>query len=184
MTKFSKFAIVALEEKMSKNDKPKPKFKQDIEERLALKLDTLEGYEEKSFEVDMRDFYQFMQGCQSVWTFLPTDEKYFSTGFQKVRFFTCPGKLDAIVTYNIKKQNMNIEDIPLIPFVEYKLVPTGNIEYYDATLTRDQRRNRRYWRGEAGRRKLHQQNKAICAEYHRKQEEKKRAQEEKKKAKE
>lgn len=130
--------------------KKKPPFKQKIAELVAIKLDSEEEYEKKAFEIDLMDFYKFLENCQSVWTFTPQDEKYICPKWKKERFFGSAGLLDSVIEYSIKSKGLNIYELPLIAMVEYKLVPTGNIEYFDPLLTAKQRRDKRYYRNEAG----------------------------------
>lgn len=135
----------------------RPEWLKQLGEKIKLKMDSLEQYEEKSYEVELNDFYDFLDGCQSVWTVAYSDLQYGDDRLINRKFFSTAGLLDVSLSNGIKKRGLSPEEVPLIPMVEYKLVPTGNIEYYDATLTKNQRRNKRYWRGEAGSAKLCQQ---------------------------
>lgn len=134
----------------------RPKYQQEIEKKVRIKIDTEEEYVEKSEELDLFDFYNFMDGCQSVYAINPVDLRYAYDKY-KLPFYGSFGLADRAITRGITKKNIDPNTVPLIAIMEYKLVPTGNIEYYDATLTRVQRKNRRYKQTLNGRLKLRNQ---------------------------
>lgn len=138
--------------------KEQPKYKQEIAEKVRIKIDTEEQYIEKSKEIDLFDFYNFMDGCQSVYIINPMDAKYVLNK-HRAPFYGSFGLADTALSMGIYRNKIDRATVPLIPIMEYKLVPTGNIEYYDATLTNVQRRNRRYKQTLNGRLKLQKQGK-------------------------
>lgn len=130
-----------------------PEWKQQIFDKVITKLDSLEEYEEKSDFIDLCDFYKYIDGMQSVWGVAPIDEKYIQYKRKFRKLYGSAGMVDVVLTLGIKEQGIDPSTVPLIPIMEYKLVPTGNVEYYDATLTPNQRRGRRYNRSDKGKAK-------------------------------
>ena len=125
-------------------------------ELTKFKLDTLEEYEEKSADIsddaDYYEFWKFMDTCSSVWMIdasaaPPLDSRQLP--FAKMIFSTA-GKADRTISKRAERRKISAEDIPIIPILEYKLVPTGFVEYYDATISPKSREKRRYLRGERG----------------------------------
>lgn len=106
---------------------------------LHYHLDTAEDYEEHSEIVDYGDFYRFMDSCQSVYATTSDNEKYGSDKLKSRKLFPFVGAVERCLAVGIRLQEFDPALIPLIPIVEYKLVPTGNVVYFDPNLTDEER---------------------------------------------
>lgn len=129
---------------MSEYKDYRPDWIKELAEKLAIKIDSEEEYVEKSTDIDLYEFNRFLDQCESVWTVTPTDFRYGDTKLQRKKFFSTAGLVDNCLAQGIKKKEIPAEDVPLIPIIEYKLVPTGNIIYFDINKTRTQRYKERY----------------------------------------
>lgn len=128
-----------------------PQWSKDLTDKLTLKLQSLEEYEEQSLDATYYDFYHFLDGCQTVYSLSSYDmSTYANSELNFRKYVGAAGVVDRCLTDGIRKKELAKGDVPLIPILEYKLVPTGHIEWYDATLSADARRNRRYFRGDRG----------------------------------
>lgn len=129
-----------------------------LEKRIKYKLDTLEEYEEKS-EMDLYiELNELMDDCVSMWGTDAMGMKYLTPMVKILKYLPSAGLVDMYIDMEIKRKGYNREDIPLIPIIEYKLVPTGHVEYFDARLTRKQRETRRYHNNPAGRKTIKRLN--------------------------
>ena len=129
-----------------------------LENCIKYKLDALEEYEEKS-EMDLYiELNELMDDCVSMWGTDAMGMKYLTPMVKILKYLPSAGLIDMYLDIEIKKKGYNREDIPLIPIIEYKLVPTGHVEYFDARLTRKQRETRRYHNNSAGRKTIKRLN--------------------------
>lgn len=111
----------------------------------AIKLDTLEEYEERSLYPDeiVGFIYDIMDECPSVYGVPPNFLRYCMKTFQIHPLAGSPGIVDHAIERGLKDQGANWDNIPMIPIMEYKLVPTGYINWFDPRLNTNQRRDRR-----------------------------------------
>lgn len=135
-----------------------PQWIQNIREKTVLKIDTEEEYIKKSTDSEYYDFCQFMDDCITVYGVNPIDTRYGDKRLLKRPYYGSAGVIDHLLTEGIERRGLDPNAVPLIPIMEYKLVPTGYIEYYDARLTPVQRKNRRYKRTANGQQHLQDQN--------------------------
>lgn len=134
------------------SEKPESLFDK-MQEKVRVKINTLEEYEallgeleilnELTPEERMYAFNQFLEKCSSVWVLAPSDEKYASAKFSSYKMYGSPGLIDTQLTKGIEERGLRKEDVPLVPIIEYKLVPTGYVEYYRTDLSRNARALRR-----------------------------------------
>ena len=125
----------------------RPDWLKKVEKKTVIHLDTLEDYKKKSaksneyFEkcrelaeeyYDLTgEFYNVTDDYRRVWGVQEVDEQYIKrTGNFKKLFGTkailCGQLRRGIITYGY-----NINEVPKIACMEYILVPTGNVEYFD-----------------------------------------------------
>ena len=121
----------------------KPGWQKELAERAILKIDTLEEFEETSEVVDYYDYIHFMDDCQTVWAVPEMYRRYFPSNAP--RYFAFAGEAESFINKVLRKNEINPDTVPLIPVMEYKLVPTGYVSYYDASLTPETRKMRRFY---------------------------------------
>lgn len=140
---------------MGKN-KEIQKFLDGHTNELHFHLDTEEEYEEHSAIVDYGNFYQFMDKCPSVYATTADNEKYGSDRLKSRKFFPYIGAVENCLVTGIRLQEFDPQLVPLIPIVEYKLVPTGNVIYFDSTLSEEERARLQQERVEQNRKRKRQ----------------------------
>lgn len=125
-----------------------PKWRQEIWEKELIKIIEEEKYEDLSRTPDEFAIWlwQLMEQCSSVYAIPPAFFRYGSRKLETKRVFGTAGAIDKQIEKGIREKELDRELVPLIPIMEFKLVPTGNIEYFDPNLTSDQRKKRRYKR--------------------------------------
>ena len=131
-----------------KNGNPIQRFSNGVINENELFMDSMEEYEEKSVMVDYADFYRFMDNCPSVYATSADNEKYGSDRLKARKFFARPAMVERCLEAGIRDQGFNRDIVPLIPIVEYKLVPTGYVEYFDPRLTPEERQEERLKKNE------------------------------------
>lgn len=122
-----------------KHEKEIQKFLDGHINELHFHLDTEEEYEEHSEIVDYGNFYRFMDQCPSVYATTSDNEKYGSDRLKSRKLFPYIAAVERCLAAGIRLQEFDPALVPLIPIVEYKLVPTGNVFYFDPMLTQEQR---------------------------------------------
>lgn len=114
-------------------------------QRVAIKIDELEEYEDKALYPDeiVGFIYDIMDECASVWGVPPNFMRYCSKKLKAQALMGTAGGIDHAIDVGIKEQGIDRDMVPMIPVVEYKLVPTGFINWYDPNLTKEQRKYQR-----------------------------------------
>lgn len=115
---------------MPENDKEKKEEKQELILRLSRYLDTLEEYENKVTFVDYANLYRFMDNCASMYGVSEEFRNWTGQDIHKM-YLSSPLLVARRIVNLLRFQNINPDFVPLIPILEYKLVPTGNILYFD-----------------------------------------------------
>lgn len=102
---------------------------------LHMHLDTEEEYEAGTIAGEYGEFWRFMDDCPSVWAVSNDSERYLSDSGKKRKLYPRRHQVIEEIEKGISRQEMDHELVPLIPIMEYKLVPTGNVVYYDPLST-------------------------------------------------
>lgn len=112
-------------------------------------LDSLEEYEGNSEEIDEFGFTFLVSNpnYSEVYTVSKQDiEKYGDRLMDEFRVCPSVASVVARLRYGMTANEVNISQLPVIPIMEYKLVPTGNIYYFDPTIPIEEEKNlRRIW---------------------------------------
>ena len=121
---------------------PYDKYGQEIQflsdrqiNEFHIHLDTEEEYERHAIAADYGDFLDFMCDCPSVYAITSDNEKYLSDRGKKRKLYPYRFQICDDIARSIDKGKLNPDIMPYIPIVEYKLVPTGNIWYYNPNST-------------------------------------------------
>lgn len=102
---------------------------------LHTHLDTEEEYEADTIAGEYGEFWRFMDNCPSMWAVSNDSERYLSDSGKRRKLYPRRHQVIEEIEKGISRQEIDHELVPLIPIMEYKLVPTGNIVYYDPLST-------------------------------------------------
>lgn len=125
----------------------RPDWLKKVEKKTVIHLDTLEDYHKKSEEsseylekcrelaeeyYDLTgEFYNITDNYRHVWGVQEVDEQYIKRTGNFKKLFGTQAILSGQLKRGILDYGYNIDEIPKIACMEYILVPTGNVEYFD-----------------------------------------------------
>lgn len=114
---------------------------------IFTKLDSLEEYEEKAAELDeyAATYLMMLQDNSCVYTVTGRDLELYGDSWLDW-FRVCPSVASVVqrLRYGITETHkLDPTTLPVIPIMEYKLVPTGNIYFYDPALPPEEERHKR-----------------------------------------
>lgn len=138
---------------MGKNTAPKKEYGREIHqfhnghELVFTKLDQLEEYENNVSELDEYAFAYLSNSPKysSVYTVSGRDlDLYSDSRMDEFRVIPSIASVIAHLRYGFKMREIDPTTLPVIPIMEYKLVPTGNIYYFDPALPPEEESKKRH----------------------------------------